>query len=1411
MDSNDGAWPPTVQSQHRSNVLQASFKALNVESDDEVDEEPDNTKELQIEEALKFYQTALKFQSQGEKALKETEEAYRELFESEVFNYPESLSEYNRVQKFGEPIEEYGNAFAEPRPGVFIPAATSENAPSTLPQVLHVSYKNRGQFRLDALRAALQANDRTETVEVVRRDAAKALDDFAEALDKDGDDVDTWRRAARVSQMLGSLRTSRFCLEAIVDGDEQGTDDILGDAGIDIKLADQDLRALIGDVGDVIAVEPLIAQSETLPPTWRKRLALYKDFPDLSPVEVRQSEEVTITARPTWVSVGESILARLQQEREGSPGGSAPGNCIKIQLMDRRKSSTKEVSPTRRGKSDDSEVAVSDTPIRQNSDALPTAKAAGEETSAQDATDLVQSPATTTLPTRKRTSETAELPENADDGRVRSKRLRARQSMAGDMRDADGKIVDNTEFELKIKETTQGDDWLFELWSPLLKRLGVNMTKTSKPYRQVVRKERPITGPYGVGDLRMAAAVNDMYDMMQNWDAAKTRSISEPGQARDTSAGAGQSALLAHLEQSGPHTQHNATDEYDEGLGDFVEQVNATWSCTSQVALEWLHRLISSRGAAALCETSYVRIPWTSQLKQVVSQLATALDHLLRQQVEEVLLDCESQRTGEPLARHLRYGRSLELAQTLFELHLDLFASVNNTSGSEQDQAQAQAERQAREDRLNVWSELSRQLIPLGFENGEIANFEPAESFMLTRHLWASVSQMHLLGEASREHTVLCLNELKRQVQAFSDAGYSLPNSSVNPHLTPQAADKEISKLETVDFFYGVFQKDMMSPVDLIERLEPLLETTVKLPAPLRLSHTERDQDGATVDNGAHASQTTDGDLEMAEISSPSRVLAQFFEKASPSLRLLLWVRLREAYEAIDYPSKVLYINIRCIEVMLDTLTRETYLAKSTEDRYEILLHTIRDLREILTSIWNLLMDSEHVFDCFDADVVRASLQITSDLWMFLYSVALFDDYTQLGGKGGSNVNPFRVYPNDTFHNASILLHNMQVETSVLLYKLLCEAMLQIPELFPAPAEERLTYLRYVHYHFGMRRICKARDSSFLLFMKDELMLRIPEVEQESSNDLAQVLYDLYELHCFSGPSEKQDHGCDSDYLHIDMAKQLVDFVLDKASRINVNQLLKSELGKTVEKLHSTLDWAVKSQNLDAKRNARFYAALFRSPILPVDLYQSVKGISDIPAIPVHPDEAVIASKGWFYLKGQLSLAKYRAARSKGNQGPEEELELANNFFLQDLEYNPERWETWFRLAQTQNYLLDEDILWSAESMNNKLAELLERQKAAIHSYVMAVAVAMRNAEASSETSLKIGELYAEFAMLLYSSTREPFSMLAFRFDEYPEKYYSGADLHTGRMFRPLSSSSAWKFAAVLLRKAAVTQPKDWL
>ena len=74
------------------------FKALNIESDDESEEEPDRTREIALEDAIRDYQTALKFQTRGVDSLKKTTEAYEQLFKSDIFSFPDAASAFSRVE-----------------------------------------------------------------------------------------------------------------------------------------------------------------------------------------------------------------------------------------------------------------------------------------------------------------------------------------------------------------------------------------------------------------------------------------------------------------------------------------------------------------------------------------------------------------------------------------------------------------------------------------------------------------------------------------------------------------------------------------------------------------------------------------------------------------------------------------------------------------------------------------------------------------------------------------------------------------------------------------------------------------------------------------------------------------------------------------------------------------------------------------------------------------------------------------------------------------------------------------------------------------------------------------------------------------------------------------------------------------
>src|SRR5271163_4498605 len=125
----------------------ATFTALNLEPEDDSEEEIDDTKELQLEEAFKLYQNALKLHSQGPSSYAQAIKAYQELFQSEVFRYPEVLSEFAK-DELDTTSPEAGNLLEAlpPSTGQYNVADKNYNS---LPLLVHLSYKNSGQFALD--------------------------------------------------------------------------------------------------------------------------------------------------------------------------------------------------------------------------------------------------------------------------------------------------------------------------------------------------------------------------------------------------------------------------------------------------------------------------------------------------------------------------------------------------------------------------------------------------------------------------------------------------------------------------------------------------------------------------------------------------------------------------------------------------------------------------------------------------------------------------------------------------------------------------------------------------------------------------------------------------------------------------------------------------------------------------------------------------------------------------------------------------------------------------------------------------------------------------------------------------------------------------------------------------------------
>jgi hypothetical protein len=599
--------------------------------------------------------------------------------------------------------------------------------------------------------------------------------------------------------------------------------------------------------------------------------------------------------------------------------------------------------------------------------------------------------------------------------------------------------------------------------------------------------------------------------------------------------------------------------------------------------------------------------------------------------------------------------------------------------------------------------------------------------------------------------------------------------------LSCEAIDQEISKLNSMDFFLRIFNPDSDDPVGLIETIEPIVE-------PSSVQFIEEESDG--------------------QQSLQHREMGSFLDRGDATLRLFLWRRLQDAYKKIDYAPKVVSCYLRSIETIIKELRSSGYLEEPSEHRQTTLLRWLKSLDGMLSkAVAAVLQESDKAYDCFDMEHVKSSVSAVASLIRLLYSFVLYDDSVRIGQVSGSDLRGALGKSLETFKEK---LREMLVRCWILLYTLLKEAIAQNQDTFDEPLEDRIYYLRSVHNALGIRKLCKRSNKQFLKLVKSELF--VLDVKQDTAADICQVLYDVYGVRLSLNDNLLSDHGCTSEKLDRATAITMVDFVMKQAKKINIKDLSKSELKNTIEKMQQSIGTTKASPPVS--HNRRIINVYLKSAINPSTLVRAVQGVADLPLIQVPNQSALIAQNGWYFLLGYAALTKFRSQK-RLNPVATTDLDEAVTWFRQDLEHGTSRWETWYRLAQTWDSKVEEDITWSADKINNNRTELVTWQRNAIHCYAMAASTAARIAESDSESRSLLADLYTDFGNRLYSSSREPLSMGVFSLADFM-RHYNKDENHQNRMYKDLPFKemkvySVWRLASYLLRHALVEKPKSWM
>jgi tetratricopeptide (TPR) repeat protein len=1356
----------------------ASFTALNVEPDDAFDENVDNAREIQIEEALKLYQTALKLHAQGPQYYEPAATSYDALFKSEIFRYPESITDFERLEENPQANVEHDPAF----PAGDVLDAVPGEAASSLPQILFLAYKNHGQFILDCLRHKIkQGQDLSQTVLLSKVETA--LRHFCQALARDESDTELWRKASRMGSLLGSRAIARYCLEAAVEVDDDPAQGEVEPAILEEGFAGMRLKDHLEVLSDEVALShPIMAPyiRKTMSLSLRKYLDPYPFLPQpssisrSSPAEL-QDQIITLTlSERSWFGLGDALWrACLEYDESGAT--------VILVLPEEDKHMI------------DSPVERSDQPVQANpSISIPKSKAEEINASSLQANSqippigesgAIEAPDvsangkdgeydTSSVGARKRSQSVAGIQETPDEDAAtqkRSKRIRNRDSTVG------GSPPDPvTQFQEQLAEVKDADAHVFSYTNSLLKKFGVQDMGSVAELQDALTRDVP-------GDreeMMRNTAARDLRDAMKSWTDTKAAILMAIGglEIITASHGSANSGILAFLEHSKPGPKKTSAISYfpvDAGLASMVEFVNAGHLPLHDVVFQFL----------VVLWPSYTRNLWSDPLKHTIVRLINRADAEIFARLQEEVEHLQSIDDEGELAK-LR-----EIALMLYEIHLDIYASI-----SDQNSTVDLPTRIKEKDSVERWRTFATALV----ENSIGSATDDEMDDLTMRYLWSSVFFASLADNASREHIIACWTDLQKLLEDADNRVIDLPNNAVMPEISAAAADREISRLTSMDFIISIFQADKSNPSAVIESLEPVLD-----PISAGLSSaTEHTDDGRTSDDG-HERVTDTAITASAEL----RDMWKFLQSGSTKLRLFLWQRLREAYEAIKYPTKVFSCHLKCIGLIATDIATPSYVDSSPEVRQQTLLGWFKTLDDLLVKALTIALNESTAFEIIDDAHLKQSVVEVAQLCRTLHSAALFDDSVRVG----MVQLPSRgAYSTQGTYNAALMkLREMQVRSWALLYTLIKEGMTQNPELFPTMENDLADYLAGVHYSLGLRKCCKVSNKIFLKMMRVEVV-RMKNLEKWEDYT-GQVLYDLYGISLGTGTYELMDHGCPTENLDKRATLGIADHVISLAKNMSMKDLLKSDLRTTIEKMQQAI--GVAKTTPQVQHNMRIYKEYLKSSIHPLHMIQALKGTYSIDTAPVSTAESHIASKGWYFLLGMISFTKFRSQK-RLSPGATDDLKVAETFFHLQLQYASDLWETWYRWAQCYDAELEEEILWSAEKVNSNRSSIVQLQRSSLHCYIMALSTAMRTADASLDTASKMSEMCHDFGLRIYSSSRAPFNMEAFKVEDF-ERHFSDFSGVRGIYKRPahpeVTPFKAWRYAAGLFKRAIREAPNNWL
>ncbi|VEU21677.1 DEKNAAC102549 [Brettanomyces naardenensis] len=362
-----------------------------------------------------------------------------------------------------------------------------------------------------------------------------------------------------------------------------------------------------------------------------------------------------------------------------------------------------------------------------------------------------------------------------------------------------------------------------------------------------------------------------------------------------------------------------------------------------------------------------------------------------------------------------------------------------------------------------------------------------------------------------------------------------------------------------------------------------------------------------------------------------------------------------------------------------------------------------------------------------------------------------------------------------------------------------------------------------MHVQLGVRHICNNAGGVFLEYIQKRLASMLWD---SSDHDFFQVVHCRYgipvsmeDYETFDHESEKYDMT-NSDAMSV--SKYVIPYCYRKKHPLFNPP--RNDIKSILDLVYDTVG-DLDHKDATVAKNVNVLTEYLENEPLNLQLISSsFSGSLNIDIQTPNTQYIDVAKAGIYFMQGLMALHLFKI-RKKAMQGRSAELDFVIKMFQVDLISGPNKFESWLLLGQAYSYLVEDDIIWTSDKLNNddKKRFTASVQKQALLCYFMAVSVYCRmDAPSKNDIEPIASLLWNYLGREFYSAWMKPMGKLAFQIttshahllgSPFPSNS-AVSELSTASPLlessRIISDRSAYRIISLIFKEAHRLDKEDW-